>query len=144
MRGSGTMAVQSHNRTQFYHLDGDPGEHYTTERCGETSGRQDRLDRVLRPCAAIVGPAATAAAPSSRGVAAAGCAIPPLEDESSFAAPGGVGFTARAGEGPGGDVGARSRRTTVRELTWQTTGLENIAVGQQRLGMTGGRTVTHH
>src|SRR5580658_4533936 len=62
--------------TVLRHLDGDPGEHDTTERCGQTGGRQDRLDRVLRRSVAIVGPAATAAAPSSRGDAAARCAIP--------------------------------------------------------------------
>ena len=62
---------------------------------------------------------------------------PPPAPVTSQPLDGGVGVAAGAGEGSGGGVGDRSRGTAVRELTWQTASLENIAVGQVRLGMAG-------
>ena len=77
MRGSGTMAVQSRNRTQFYAISmAILANTILPSVADRASGRQDRLGRVLRSCAAIVGPTATAVVPSSRCVAAAGCATP--------------------------------------------------------------------
>jgi uncharacterized protein (TIGR03435 family) len=67
---------------------------------------------------------------------------PPPAPVTSQPLDGGVGVAAGAGEGSGGGVGDRSRGTAVRELTWQTASLENVAVGQVRLGMAGARIAT--
>jgi uncharacterized protein (TIGR03435 family) len=129
MRGTGTMAVDGPKTTQFYAIS------VATFANTILSSLADRpvVDKTgLTGYYDLALPSSALRPPPP----------PPPAPVTSQPLDGGVGVAAGAGEGSGGGVGDRSRGTAVRELTWQTASLENVAVGQVRLGMAGARIAT--